>query len=54
MNLGFRSARHTRLGTWMIQSLAVTLFNHACDKDIQAIFEEVKFYISKVALQLKG
>jgi len=38
---GYRSARHSKQGTWLIRALVYALYTYACDKDIQSIFEEV-------------
>jgi len=45
---GYRSARHSKQGTWLIRALVYALYTYACDKDIQNIFEEVIDYTTQV------
>jgi len=41
---GYRSARHSKQGTWLIRALVYALCTYTCDRDIQSIFEEVIVY----------
>jgi len=50
---GYRSARHSKQGTWLIRALVYALCTYACDKDIQSIFEEVIVYTIQVLVAHK-
>ena len=41
---GYVSSRHTRQGTWFIRAIVEALYKHACHRDLQSLFKQVRLW----------